>query len=77
MIHRPNRLGEIFILLEKYNLGARRIRLVQPKKNKKPTMVLLEAEKCLHPELIVEPALTVYKDSGIYTEEINEIYGRN
>ena len=40
-------------------------------------MVLLEAEKCLHPELIVEPALTVYKDSGIYTEEINEIYRRN
>ena len=77
MIHRPNRLGEIFILLEKYNLGARRIRLVQPKKTKKPTMVLLEAEKCLHPELIVEPALTVYKDSGIYTEEINEIYRRN
>lgn len=76
MIHRPNRLGEIFILLEKYNLGARRIRLVQPKENEKPTMVLLEAEKCLHPELIVEPVLKIYSEPGIYSAETKEMYGR-
>lgn len=76
MIHRPSRLGEIFICLEKYNLGARRIRMVQPNAEERPTMVLVEAEKCAHPELIVEESLIVYMEPGRYTEEINEIYGR-
>lgn len=77
MIHRPNRLAEIFVLLEKYNLGARKMRLVQPKENEKPTMVLIEAEKCTHPELIVQQTLIVYSQKGTYTEEVNKIYGRN
>ncbi|MBQ0038990.1 MAG: tRNA1(Val) (adenine(37)-N6)-methyltransferase [Treponema sp.] len=77
MVHRPNRLGEIFILFEKYNLGARRMKLVQPKENEKPTMVLVEAEKCAHPELLVESVLTIYSQPGVYTKEVNEIYGRS
>lgn len=77
MIHRPNRLGEIFTLFEEYNLGARRLRLVQPTEKNKPTMLLIEAEKCARPELTVETILTVYSKPGIYTEEVNKIYGRN
>lgn len=76
MIHRPNRIGEIFILLSKYNLGAKRVRFIQSFINKNPTMVLIEAQKCKLPELIVEKTLTIYKDIGIYTKEVNEIYGR-
>ena len=77
MTHRPSRLGEIFILLEKYNLGARRIRLVQPNAKERPTMVLVEAEKCARPELIVEETLSVYSEPFTYSDEVNEIYGRN
>ncbi len=76
MIHRPCRIGEIFTLLEKYNLGARRMRLVQPKEGDRPTMVLIEAEKCARPELTVESSLIVYSKPDAYTEEVNRIYGR-
>lgn len=76
MVHRPSRLNEIFVLLEKHKLGTRRMRLVQPMEKEKPTMILIEAEKCAHPELIVEPVLTVYSQPGTYTREIDEIYGR-
>ncbi len=76
MIHRPGRIGEILILLEKYNLGARRMRLVQPKEGDRPTMVLIEAEKCTRPELTVESSLMIYSQPGLYSDEVNRIYGR-
>lgn len=77
MIHRPERIAEIFVLLNKYNLGARRLRLIQPDAYKKPTMILIEAEKCSRADPVTESTLIIYREKGIYTEEINRIYGRN
>ena len=76
MIHKPGIIGEILIKIKKYNLGARRMRLVQPKEGDRPTMVLIEAEKCTHPELTVESSLMIYSQPGVYAEEVNRIYGR-
>lgn len=76
MINRPQRLAETFVLLEKYNMGARKLRMVVPKENERPTMFLVEAEKGAHPELIVEKNLVIYKEQGIYSDEVNGIYGR-
>ena len=77
MIHRPERLPEIFARLEEYRLTPKRMRLVQPRFHEEPTMVLIEAVRGARSSLKVEAPLIVYENGSSYTEEINAIYGRN
>lgn len=74
MIHRPFRLSEIFGLLQKYKMEPKRMQLIHPFVNKEPNIVLIEARKNANPRLKIEKPLFVYKEPGIYTEEINLIY---
>ncbi len=71
MIHKPERLSEII-----YNLEVKRLRFVVPEKGKNPTMVLVEYVKCAASGMTVESELVVYKDKGVYSEEVEKIYGR-
>ncbi|MCR5507093.1 MAG: tRNA1(Val) (adenine(37)-N6)-methyltransferase [Lachnospiraceae bacterium] len=75
MVHRPFRLVGIFTTLAKYRLEPKRMRLVYPFADKEPNMVLIEALKDGNPRLTVEKPLIVYKEPGVYTDEIYEIYG--
>ncbi|MDF2820584.1 MAG: Methyltransferase type 11 [Clostridiales bacterium] len=70
MIHRPHRLVEIFETMRKYKLEPKRMKLVYPFVNKEPNMVLIEAIRGGRPMLKVESPLIVYKEKGIYTDEI-------
>ena len=74
MIHRPSRISEICVLLDKHNLGIKTIRFVCPKPHTEPTMVLIHAKKDFHPELKVEKDLIVSNEDGSYTEEVRKIY---
>lgn len=74
MVHRPNRLVDIFNELRKVHLEPKRMRLVYPYENSEANMVLLEAVKGGRTQLIVEKPLVVYKDKNIYTDEILSIY---
>lgn len=74
MIHRPERLGEIFAALSKYKLEASELRMVQPAVDSAPTMVLIQAKKNIKPNLKVNVPLVVYKSKGVYTEEVQSIY---
>ncbi|MBP5603778.1 MAG: tRNA1(Val) (adenine(37)-N6)-methyltransferase [Treponema sp.] len=78
MIHRPERLSEIFVALAKYKLEPKRMRLVQPFENEAPNLVLIEARKDARPGLKLEPALIVRekagKNKGEYTQEVQRIY---
>lgn len=78
MIHRPERLSEIFVALSKYKLEPKRMRLVQPFENEAPNLVLIEARKDARPGLKLEPALIVRekagKNKGEYTQEVQRIY---
>lgn len=76
MIHRPHRLIDITTHMRKYNIEPKRMRFVHPKRDKAPTMVLIEAVRNGGPELRVEAPLIVYNDKGVYTDEIYEIYGK-
>lgn len=76
MIHRPFRLAEIIGTLLKYRLEPKRMRLVHPYVDKEPNMVLIEALSGGRSRMTVEKPLIVYKEPGIYTDEINRIYGR-
>ena len=75
MVHRPFRLVEIFATLTKYHLEPKRLKLVYPFVDKEPNMVLIEALKGGNPRLTVEKPLIVYKEPGVYTDEIYDIYG--
>ncbi|OON86455.1 SAM-dependent methyltransferase [Oribacterium sp. C9] len=74
MVHRPNRLVDIFNELRKVHLEPKRMRLVYPYENSEANMVLLEAVKGGKTQLTVEKPLVVYKDKNIYTDEIVSIY---
>ena len=75
MVHRPYRLAEIFVVLKKYKLEPKRMKLVHPYTDKEPSMVLIEACKGGKPSLKVEPPVIIYKEDGTYSDEITEVYG--
>jgi tRNA1(Val) A37 N6-methylase TrmN6 len=75
MVHRPFRLVDIINICTSYKLEAKRMKLVYPYIDKEPNMVLIECVKGGGRNLIVESPLIVYKEPGIYTDEILGIYG--
>ena len=75
MVHRPFRLSEIMCLMHQYGLEPKRMRLVHPFIDKEPNMVLIEGLRGGKPRITVEKPLIVYKEPGVYTDEIYEIYG--
>lgn len=75
MVHRPFRLAEIMSLMHQYGLEPKRMRLVYPFVDKEPNMVLIEGLRGGKPRITVEKPLIVYKEPGIYTDEIYDIYG--
>lgn len=75
MVHLPERLGEIMVAFNKYDIEAKRLQLVQPKKDKSPNIVLIEGVKGgAAGGLNVEPALIVHEDNGDYTPKLMEYY---
>ena len=77
MIHRPERLADILCLMRKYKIEPKRLRFVHPSPSKTATMILIEGAKCGKPKLFLDPPLYVHDENGNYTDEINEIYGRD
>lgn len=75
MVHRPFRLAEIMCLMHQYGLEPKRMRLVYPFVDKEPNMVLIEGLRGGKPQITVEKPLIVYKEPGVYTDEIYDIYG--
>ena len=75
MVHRPFRLAEIMITLSKYKLEPKRMQLVYPYVDKEPNMVLLQAVRGGKPRMTVEKPLIVFKEPGVYADEICDVYG--
>ena len=75
LVHRPFRLAEILSMLVQYRLEPKRMRLVYPFVDKEPNMVLIEALQGGRSRITVEKPLIVYKEQGVYTDEIYDIYG--
>lgn len=77
MVHRPFRLAEIMSVMVKYKIEPKRMRLVQPYADKEPNLVLIEGLRGGKSRIEVERPLIVYEKTGVYTDEILDIYGRN
>lgn len=75
MVHRPFRLAEIMSKMVEYKIEPKRMRLVYPYINKEPNMVLIEGLRGGKSRVTVEKPLIVYKEQGVYTDEIYDIYG--
>ena len=74
MVHRPERLADIIILMRKYKIEPKRVRFVHSKINKEPTLILIKGVKNANPFLKIEKPLIIYNENGKYTDEIYEIY---
>ena len=75
MVHRPHRLAEIITVMRQYQLEPKRMKFVHPFADKDANMVLIEAVRGGGAWLKLEPPVIVYKEPGVYTDEIYEIYG--
>lgn len=75
MVHRPRRLNEIINLMTEYKIEPKRIRMIHPFTDRDANMLLIEGVRGGKPMMKVEPPLIVYKEQGVYTDEIYEIYG--
>ncbi len=75
MVHRPHRLVEIITALKNYRLEPKRMKLVHPFADKEANMVLIEAVRGGKSMMKVEAPVIVYREPGVYTQEIYDVYG--
>ena len=75
LVHRPRRLIEIITELTGYGLEPKRLKFVHPFADREAKMVLIEAARGGRSLVRVEKPLIVFREQGVYTDEINEIYG--
>jgi len=77
MVHRPDRLTDIFNSFKRNRLEIKTIRFVHSNINSQATLVLIKAVKNAKAFLKVEKPLYIYNEKGKYTQEILEIYNKN
>ena len=75
MVHRPHRLAEIITALKTYKLEPKRMKLVHPFVDKEANMVLIEAVRGGRSMMKGEAPIIVYREPGVYTQEIYDVYG--
>lgn len=76
MVHRPERLADIFCIMRKYKIEPKRVQMVHPNTKKPANILLVEGQRDGGAYLKWEPPIYVYNDDGSFSKEINEIYGR-
>ena len=76
LVHRPERLSEIFCTMTANGLEPKRLRLVQYKEGAAPNLVLVEARRGGKPSLTIEPPLILTDGKGNDSPEVREIYHR-
>ena len=75
MVHRPFRLPEIMCEMCRAKLEPKRMKMVHPFRDKEANMVLIEAVRGGGAWMKVEAPIIVYREPGVYTDEIYSIYG--
>ena len=76
MCLRPDRLTESLMLMRKYLIEPKRLRMVQQRKDKAPKLFLVEGKRGgKEGGLNVMPVLLIEDESGNFSEEMMKIYG--
>ena len=76
LIHRPERLVDIFVSCRNAGLEPKVMRFVCPHAGEPPNMILLECRRKGGRELKILPALAVRSEDGSRSAELMEIYRR-
>ena len=76
MVHRPERLVDIFYLMREYKIEPKEVRLVFSNEKNPPKMVLIKGVRNGGKCLKFRENLYVYNQDGSYTDEIMKIYNK-
>lgn len=76
LVHRPERLSEIFCTLTAHGLEPKRLRFVQYKAGHAPSLALIEARRGGRPGLDIEKPLILRDLDGGESAEYKQIYHR-
>ena len=74
IVHRPERLVDIFSCFRNYHLEPKILRMVHSKQNEKPILVLVKAIKNGGQFLKIDKPLVLYQEDRTYTQEVRNIY---
>lgn len=74
LVHKPERLSELFCAMSRRGLEPKRLRLVCHRADSAPSLVLVEGRRGGRPGLKVLPALLLQNPDGTETEEVLRIY---
>jgi tRNA1Val (adenine37-N6)-methyltransferase len=74
LVHRPERLSEIFCRLTDSGIEPKRLRMVSYKTDSPPSLVLIEGRRGGKPGLIIEPPLILSAPDGTDSDEVKSIY---
>lgn len=70
MVHRADRLCDVFSAFRKYKIEPKRLRVVYPSSSKEASLVLIEGAEGGKAQLRVEPPLFMYDDDGNYIQSL-------
>ena len=77
LVHKPERLCDIFRAMNKHGIEPKRMRLVQNKVTSPPSLVLLEGRRGGKSSLKIEAPLVLRNDDDTDSDEVNKMYHRN
>lgn len=72
MVHRAERLCDIFFSMRKYNIEPKRVLFVHSKIDKAPKLVLIEGMKGAKPSMKILDPLCIYDSDGNFSEQYNQ-----
>ncbi len=75
LVHRPHRLNDIILTLNKYRFSLKRLCTVSSYFGQAPVLILCEAYKNGKSDLVIEPPIVLYDKDG-ETARTREIYRR-
>lgn len=76
LVHKPERLSELFCALTARGIEPKRLRLVCPRAESAPSLVLVEGRRGGRPGLTIEPPLVLQNPDGSESAEVRRIYRR-
>lgn len=76
IVHRPDRLVDIFAEMRRYNIEPKEMQLVTPHPGEVANIMLVHGIKNAGVQLKILPEIPVHTEEGSYTEIIQKIYER-
>ncbi|WP_342276499.1 tRNA1(Val) (adenine(37)-N6)-methyltransferase [Spiroplasma endosymbiont of Nebria brevicollis] len=74
MVHAAQRINELLLLLQKYQITPKILQIVYPKVNQAANVFLIEAGFLANPGMIVLPPLICHNNNDTYIDEIAKWY---